>query len=289
MTYCYSVLQFCPDPARGEAVNIGAVAGDDQTGDWSLRLIQNFRRAKAIDDRDRLPLALSFAATVEAHVSATEQLPGAAEREALSRGLLGQWSEEMRNVVRVTPPTPIVADSAESALDIVFEELLVDPTAQRRQIATKHRALSLTLSAYRGAQIPEAALKQRVAIETGPYDAKFDYAVLNGRVLQLVQCWSFQIPNQEDLAAEVRAWAWVVRELREHGGELRHGGASVAIPAGNALDIASVYMPPRIGQNETHAFDEAVAAFEETQVESVPADGVREVADRAAARLGVAA
>lgn len=35
---------------------------------------------------------------------------------------------------------------------------------------------------------------------SGAYDGMFDFAVFNGRAVQLVQCWSFQLPNQADLA-----------------------------------------------------------------------------------------
>jgi hypothetical protein len=35
------MLRFVPDPARGEFINIGAIAGDDDSGEWELRLLQN--------------------------------------------------------------------------------------------------------------------------------------------------------------------------------------------------------------------------------------------------------
>ena len=75
MQYIFSLLRFVSDPARGEFVNIGALAGDDDAGDWDFRLIQNLKRAKALDHGGRLSAALRFVDVVEERVSALEQLP----------------------------------------------------------------------------------------------------------------------------------------------------------------------------------------------------------------------
>jgi hypothetical protein len=45
MRYVYSVVRYVPNPASGEFVNIGVIAGSDETGDWSLRQAGNQRRA----------------------------------------------------------------------------------------------------------------------------------------------------------------------------------------------------------------------------------------------------
>ena len=39
MPYFFSLLRFVPDTARGEFVNLGAIAGDSEVVDWELRLI----------------------------------------------------------------------------------------------------------------------------------------------------------------------------------------------------------------------------------------------------------
>jgi len=50
-------------------------------------------------------------------------------------------------------------------------------------------------------------------VRSNVYDGAFDFAVHN-RAVQLVQCWSFQPPNQADLAGQVKAWSWLVHEVR---------------------------------------------------------------------------
>lgn len=284
MPYRYSMLRFVPDAARGEYVNIGAIAGSDDSEDWELRLIQNFSRAKAIDNDQRLGVALAFADIVQDHISALERLPDFGP-EPMSTELLERWSAEMQNVVQLSPPAPIVAKSAEAALDIVFSELVVDPTARRFHFEKKHRAVGATRQAYRRHNVPDESVARRIGVECGPYQRTFDFAVLNSQVVQLVQCWSFQLPGQIELAEEVTAWAWVVHELRRQGGRVLLSGRAFDIPSGPELEVATVYIPPAPDQSERRAFDAAHAAFEETHVKHFTVEDAGAVGESAAARL----
>ncbi len=284
MSYRYSVLRFVPDSARGEFVNFGAIAGDDESGDWELRLIQNLRRAKAIDDHSRLGIALAFADVIEAHIAALDRLPETGA-ERMSAQLLERWADEMQNVVQVSRPAPIVAQSATNALDIVFSEHVVDPTARQFRFEKKHRAVTETKRAYRRHHVPDDAVAQRILVESGPYDGMFDFAIVNGRVLQLVHCWSFQLPDQAGLAEEVKAWAWMVSELRKQGGRVRIGDREVPVPRGLDVEVASVYIPPSADQAERRAFVEAEAVFVETGVRAYLPEDADRVAQSAALRL----
>ena len=288
MSYHYSLLQFVPDPARGEFVNLGILVGDDEAQDWELRLIQNFRRANAIDDKGALGIALGFAATLENHIAvAVEQLPGMANVTPISLEWVAQLSDEMQNVVQLSPPTPVVAESAETALDMLFGELVVDPASQQFRFPTKKRAQASTRQAYRDHAIPRTAVTEKAPISAGPYDGIFDFAVANGRVVQLVQCWSFQLPNQIELAEQVKAWAWVVHELRQQDGLLRLDERELVVPR-DEIEIATVYIPPEEGQNAP-AFDEALAAFEEIQVTQLLPDQADVLGEHAAERLQIPA
>jgi hypothetical protein len=280
MPYCYSMLRFVPDPARGEYINIGAIAGDDETGDWELRQVQNLKRAKSVDDCDRLWIALSFIASIEEHIQALDQLPDLG-REPMSTKLLERWADEMQNVVQLSRPAPLVADTAEAALDVVFSQLIVDPATPRFRFE-KHRAIRLTRQAYRSHGVSDDAIAMRANVTAGSYGHAFDFAVYNSRrVFQLVQCWSFQLPNQAELAEQVKAWAWTVYALRQHGGTLTLAKRSLEVPPGEQLDIASVYIPPKPEQ-EAPAFHEASAAFKEVQVSAVAIDRADQIGGRAA-------
>jgi hypothetical protein len=279
VAFFFSVLRFVPDPARGEFVNLGAIVGNADSQDWALRQISNLKRANAIDGAGTLPSALELIGRLE------DQLPGEDEgaiSNALSLDRLRALSYEMNNIVQLSEPTPVLAETAEEALDMIFEEFLVDPAAIRFRFERKHRAVGAVRSAYRSRDIPAGAIKERVRVEAGSFHAAFDFAVHNGRAIQLVQCWSFQLPNQETLGEQVKAWAWVVGELREHGGSIQADAQTIAAPDG--LEVASVYIPPLAGR-PTEAFEEARAVFDELQVEARTPDRAHVLADRAAAAL----
>jgi Protein of unknown function (DUF3037) len=283
MGYHYSLLRFVPDPARGEFINLGILAGDDEAADWDLRLITNLRRARAIDDEGALSIAMSFLPTLQDHIAALD--PATAEltkAEPLSTEYVLHLAEEMQNVVQLTAPAPIVASSAEEALDLLFGEFVVDPTSQRLRFSDKKPAQASTRRAYKAHEIPPEAVQEHAAIVAGPYEGVFDFAVANGTVVQLVQCWSFQLPNQAELAEQVKAWAWVVHELRSQGGSVTLTDRQA--DAERDVEVATVVVPPADGQ-EAPAYEEARAAFNEINVEQLTPDEADELGARAAERL----
>lgn len=286
MGYVFSVIRFVPDPARGEFVNIGAVAGDDEAGDWEVRLIGNFKRAKAIDDRGLLAAAAGFAAQLEEHVAAVDQLPDTGSVEPLSTDLLRRWSEEMQNVVQFSAPAPIVAETVESALDSIFDQLILDPARPSFPFEKKHRAQKRTREAYQAHEVPTQAVKEHARVLSGVFDGVFDFAVHNGRTVQLVQCWSFQLPNQDELAEQVKAWSWVVHELRKDGGELTIEAGSIEIP--RDLEIYAVSIEPTEG-TDAPAFIEAREAFTENKVTEIRPESADLIGARAAELLTTSA
>jgi DUF3037 family protein len=283
MTYFFSMLRFVPDPARGEFINIGAIAGDDHAADWEMRLISNLSRARAIDAGALLPRAMAVLGDLQERLT-TEDVP---EPRAgwLSWPELRALSGEMNNLLQLSAPAPVVAGSAQEALDLVFEELVLDPASRRFRFEKKHRAVRVTREAYRLAEVPDSYVKERVLVTSGAFQSPFDFAVQNGRVVQLVQCWSFQLPNQQELAEQVKAWAWTVRELRLNGGTVRADGIDVAAP--RQLDVAAMYIPP-LANAAAPAFLEAQAAFEEIAVQQFTPERAGTLAQHAADALHAA-
>jgi hypothetical protein len=284
MAYVYSIVRFVPDPARGEAVNLGAIAGSDEAGDWELRTISNFSRARAIDDEGALGSALSFIEDIEDRIAALDELPGFAG-ESMSAAVLNRWSEEMNNVIQFSEPLPVLAGSASDALVLLFEEYVVDPARREFPFLKKHPAVARTAQAYRSIHIPEESIATRVDVESGPFRGQFDFGIHNGAIVQLVKCWSFQLPGQAELAEEVKAWAWLVERIRDTGGD---GSTDHArLPVAEATDVAVVYVPPSAGRHAP-AFDEAAAAFATLGVTAVEFEDADRVAAEGARRLATA-
>jgi hypothetical protein len=286
MSFQFSLIRFVPDPARGEFVNIGAVAGSDEAREWELRLVSNLSRAKALDDRGVLSKAFAYAAGLEDHIAALDFLPETGGPEPISSELLRRRATEMHNIVQFSPPAPVVADSAEAALERVFDQLVLDAARKSFPFEKKHRAQGAARRAYQAAHVAAAAVRERAPVRSGVFDGVFDFAVHNGRVVQLVQCWSFQLPNQVDLAEQVKAWSWLVHEVRQGGGELTTTEGDVDIPA--ELDIFAIAIPPVSGA-ESPAYEEAKVAFHENDVTELTPDNAYRVGEQAANALaGVA-
>jgi hypothetical protein len=286
MSFGFSLIRFVPDPARGEFVNIGAVAGSDAAGEWELRLVSNLSRAKALDERGVLPQAFAYAAALEDHIAALDQLPETAGAEPISSEFLRRRAAEMQNIVQFSPPAPVVADSAEGALELVFDQLVLDAARKSFPFEKKHRAQGAARRAYQAHDVRPEAIRERAPVRSGVYDGVLDFAIHNGRVVQLVQCWSFQLPNQVDLAEQVKAWSWLVHELRREGGEMTAADHGVEVP--RDLDIFAIAIPPAEG-SDSPAYEEARAAFAENEVVELSPDEADRIGETAASALSTPA
>ena len=194
---------------------------------------------------------------------------------------LGRLAADMNNIVQVSDPVPVVADSAEAALDLVFDRLLVDPARMTYRFRRKHQAQAAARQAYRASKVPDSAVKARAHVQSGAYDFEFDFVVHNGKAVQLVQCWSFELPNQAELMEQVKAWAWMAHAIRGDGGALTGEGLDVP----RDLDIAAIYIPP--GEAGDAAYQEAQSAFAELAVNAVEFGQARQVGEAAAGRLAL--
>jgi hypothetical protein len=107
-------------------VNIGAVAGSDEAREWELRLVSNLSRAKALDHRGVLSKAFAYAGGLEDHIAALDLRTENGGPEPISTDMLRRHAAEMQNIVQCSPPTPVAADSAEAALELVFDQPVLD-------------------------------------------------------------------------------------------------------------------------------------------------------------------
>ena len=73
---------------------------------------------------------------------------------------------------------------------------------------------------------------------------RVDFAVTNGRVVQLAHTWSFQVADQADLAEHVKAWGWTIRDARDYGGALLSPDTA-DLKVDKGVDVEVVYVGPR--------------------------------------------
>lgn len=294
MRHLYSVARFVPDPARDEAINIGLIAGADDSGEWALRTVGNYSRARRLDDGELLPGVRAHLERIEALLERFSDLQAALlpgdTPETVGEAWLARLASESANVLQFTRPLPVVAESAEEAIDLLWDELVVDPAARRFRFTKKHRAVSAFSHALKAHHVPDKRVVRRTTVRSGSFQASMDFAIHNGRVAQLTNCWSFQLPDKESLLEEITSWAWTVRDLRRNGGSVANGDGVLEIADGNETAIYVIYVPPAPGEEaDERAFESARAAFEDSDVRAhpVPAGEADTVARDAARRLGI--
>ncbi|MCH8113677.1 MAG: DUF3037 domain-containing protein [Proteobacteria bacterium] len=283
MRYMYSVIRFVPDPVRGEFVNVGLLAGSDESSEWEIRAIENLKRARTLDERGLLPHVLHFVddigRKVDRFAETIQESLFAAPDERLSEEWLTQLSEEARNVVQFSVPSIIIADNIDEAVNTLFEQFIVDPEARRFPFKKKNVALAATRHAYRDAGLNLSEhLVERVSVKGQHHKERFDFVVANGSAVQLAQTWSFQMPNQDDLAEQIKAWAWTVSDIRRSGGAAETDARHIDVPCD--VDIEVVYVPPATG-GPREVLTEALAAFSGIDVQPVEFDRASTVGQKA--------
>lgn len=282
MRYCYSLIRFVPDPAKGEFVNVGVIAGSDESSEWAVRQVANPIRARHLDERRTLPAVWSFIDELGRQVDAYEAVIEGMTLETLGPRPSEEWLSQLHtrytNIVQLSPPLPMVADSLEDTLETLFAELIVDPE-KRPGGATKHPALAAIRQAYKHAGLLPGRVVEGATLEAEGHRERLDFGVANGRIVQITQAWSFQVADQESLAKYVRAWGWAVKAAQDSGGALRTAEREV-IEVPRDVDVEVVYIPPE-GTGDGSALVDARSVFHALHAREVLVRDVDAVASRA--------
>ncbi len=272
MRYQYAVVRYVPDTARGEYVNVGAVVVSPETGEGGVRQVENPARARRLAGGVRLKSVWAYldylSGLVEQHVGGDPSW-------------LNRAYSDANNVVQLSSPAPISAESAEAALDAVFDLFIVDPERRNRAI-TKWAAYSNMRTAYLMERLAVGEnLFERVTARSGGQEAHFDFAVGNGHLVQMTSAWSFQSQEPDEVSEAVKAWGYTVRLLQGQGGEVvtKQGERQYKVP--KDIDLGAVLVPPRDPAG-TKAYDQALHVFDDLGVVPKRYTEVSELAARAA-------
>jgi hypothetical protein len=289
--YVYSMVRFVPDPTTGEFVNLGAIAGSEETGDWSTRHVQNDRRARLLDPSAPLPAVYDFLDSINGQIEKSEwtfDSPDETDDQSPVMELREEWLAQLyrrsRNVVQLSPPAPIIANSAEEALDLVFENLVNDPGRARFRFMTKRAVFGELGRNYRAAGIPATQIRRHCAIVTPRFSTNVDFVVGANSAVQLAHTYSFGIASQSLLAGQVKAWGWTLRELRDRGAQARAEGFD-PVEVAPDVPIEVVYAVPQDAR-KLPALNEAQRVFEELDIQAYELENADEVARHARALIG---
>ena len=104
MRHVYSVVRFVPDPAKGESINIGILAGSEDSREWALRTVERKNRARAIDYEKALPGVVAhlelMASRLDVFTDAQERLLSTEDLESISENWLAVLASESRGVLQ---------------------------------------------------------------------------------------------------------------------------------------------------------------------------------------------
>ncbi len=257
------MIRFVPDPARGEFVNVGAVVGSEDSAEWKIRPVENFARARSLGRPEAIKAVDFFVDHVQSDLCEHDSGIG-----PLDEAWLGRLHDSSRNVVQLSRPAIVVADSADHALERVFATMIVQNPRRRYPPHSKKEAFRGLLEAYETELLrKDEELRQRVDLQSGKFTTGVDFAVTNGRTLQLAQAWSFQIGDQVALSRRIKAWGWTIRNLRDDGGVITDRSGS-DFEVSRDVDLEVVYIPPTNKHGHV-ALDEAGDVFDQLEVRAV--------------------
>jgi hypothetical protein len=261
--YVYSLVRCVPDPQTGEFINVGAIVGDPDSGDWSMRQVSNESRVRRLSGPAQLDAVHQFLTEIGIKLDDARSLM---ENEGTNGMLDAGWLESLhhnyRNVVQLSVPTPMAAESAEQALDFLFAGQVIDPQLQSREaIVTKWTVISDMRKAYRRAAVADQFIHQKAELYVGAHlHTPLDFAVIAGQTLQITQGWSFRRAEIDELSTQIKAWAFPIGRLRaEDDARVISAGETVSgIP--RDVDVQVVVAEPKSGQ-QIRAYEEASQVF----------------------------
>ncbi len=252
--YRYSLVRCVPEPRTGEFVNIGAIAGSFDEGDWSARTIGNYARALKLCTSDQIAAVTEFIAEALEQIAAADN-----SLYPLHDEWLDEIVSERRNVVQLSAPQLAIAEDADAALDFVFARQVVDPAKMTRRTVSKHRIMAW-LRRHLSDAIDSSLIVERSVLTVGDrVTAPIDFAIGRDHAVAITQAWSFQKEGVEDLSKDVKAWAYAIGRLRQgEEGHLASPERSLSLKSDIPIEV--VFAPPITAQQED-VFGEASDVF----------------------------
>ena len=281
--YLYSIVRCLPDPRTGEFVNVGAIAGNPQTGDWAVRRVSNTERIKKFAPSSAIDVADRFIVRLTSQIAEAREALEINDSLSLDEQWLYRLHHDHRNIVQLSPPAPIVAGRAEAALDIVFQHMIIDPATQQRPATIrKSEVIENLRRAYAEAEIPTHLLRPRSDVFIGDkLHSNVDIAIANGKAVQLAQGWSFRVNRLDRVIMQVKAWGFALERLRG-GDEARLVDAQGRLSTiSKNVDLQIVVATPETPEQEA-AYEEAEQVFHMLKADVHPVENVAAVSNRAA-------
>jgi hypothetical protein len=289
MYYNYWVLRYVPDAIRGEFINIGVVAGIDGQ-DWAIRRVRDFRHASALGGSasstkvwlDHFEASLSLRPSVGGLFDGTNEptWPGA------SSTMLERLRTRLNNTVQLSPAAPVVADNAQSAASLMFNQLVLERRTKQARM-TRSRVADTVRYEFNSHPDLHGRIRNRPYVTVGKQSARLDFVVGKADVRQITHAWSFELKSVDNLEQEIRAWNYFMQRIRNDGGYLRSSRDSkdgTYVPS--QVPVRVVYAEPQ-SEPQANQLEIALEAWSELSIEAFPMARVERVAEEASRLLAV--
>jgi hypothetical protein len=247
----YSIVQYIPDAAKDERVNIGVVTfGDGRV----LRLfIDNWSRVKHFTG---------------ANIDGLKEV--ARDARHWDEGFIRNLASNPWGSVHLTEPSASML-TPEDLSFFVARRLLTEDVPNQRGYQRKSDVVRIVKSRVKeklrnrfGVAGSALVREQNYPFAGRRMAHQFDIAVGNGHPVFAAQALSFQIPETRKLDKEVSASAWIVQDVK------------LEFPD---LPIGIVVSPPR---EPNQRYQDAIGAFRELNAEVIQENDLNGWADRMA-------
>jgi hypothetical protein len=269
MRYDYWVIRYVPDAVRGEFVNIGVIAGHGEQ--WSYRRVGNLHRAARLGGSPSYSNAFTqrIESVIESRLEAVNALFPNGAGSSFGKGDVEDLRVRMNNLVQLSEPRPVLAESVDEALELAFELMIVDSEADVNP-RTRTRVVHRLRAAFdlHPELVRHVARSQVAAV--GAQETTIDFAVKNGVVRQMSQAWAFDVKDTRHLQTQIQAWNYLLRLLRDDGGRLAPKSRSAhGLEIPGQVEINAVYAPPTTPAGEAQ-LEIAQDGWERLGVQVVP-------------------
>jgi len=217
----YSVLQYLPDPLRGECVNFGVITYNDRGA--RARFLRSWRRISAFGGED-ITFLRDFAKSVDQAIDSQTLLrlsPDAPERPQLDAEKLESMASDWMNSIQLTPARASLL-SPDALLASIAGDFLYEPEREHRQARSRLHAGQLAYDALRNAvtfRVPEPLARKVVQhgreIRGHAEPHRFDASLGNGKALAAALGVSFETKEERDQEAYVTQAAWSFADVRK--------------------------------------------------------------------------
>lgn len=208
----YTIVQYRPDPASDERLNIGVIAWDADGAHAAF--VETWERVRSFGGCD-VGFLREFAQSMQSRLADELELPD----DELTDELVEQLIGNLGHSVQLTPARRADEEAPKLVSSLAAHFLYSPPhrakAAPGRRNATTHAYRAIRAAVH--ARSPKAA-RQLVHLHRGVEgklgEHRFDVVLANGKPLAAVNALSFEVKSIGNLQRDVDATAWALDDVR---------------------------------------------------------------------------